>query len=144
MVFTKLNEEQKEQIKKFEVTHGKTASPSLRAMLMRGTVFEDASRIVLESPPKEKKEKSPPKEKKQKVEPEPEELIVIGIKTEPVVKPKRSYNKKPKTWEQGLEQELRAKEAKEQEQEIVLEELAVKKPRNERVRKIKNDINIVV
>ena len=142
MVFTKLNEEQKEQIKTFEVTHGKHALPSLRAMLMRGTSFEDASKIVLESPPKEPKEKKP-KEKKQKVE---EELPVIEIKTEPVVKPKRVYNKKVKqSWEDGLEQELMAKQAKEQGiEEIVLEELVVKKPRNERARKIKNDINIVV
>jgi len=145
MVFTKLNEEQKEQIKSFEITYGKTALPSLRAMLMRGTAFEDASKLVLESPTKEKKEKSLPKGKKQKIEPE-EELPVIEIKTEPVVKPKRIYNKKPKqSWEEGLEQELRAKEAKEQgTEEIVLEELVVKKPRNERVRKLKNDLSIVV
>ena len=139
MVFTKLNEEQKEQIKGFEITYGKTALPSLRAMLMRGTGFEDASKLVLESPTKEK---SPPKEKKEKkpkepkVEPE-EELPVIDLKTEPVVKPKRIYNKKPKTWEEGLEQELRAKE--EQGKEQGTEEIIVKKPR-----KLKNDVNIVV
>ena len=132
MVFTKLNEEQKEQIKGFEITYGKTALPSLRAMLMRGTGFEDASKLVLESPTKEPKEKKP-KEKKQKVE---EELPVIEIKTEPVVKPKRVYNKKVKeSWEEGLEREMIAKQAKEE----GTEEIVVKKPR-----KIKNDVNIVV
>ena len=135
MVFTKLNEEQKEQIKTFEVTHGKTALPSLRAMLMRGTSFEDASKTVLESPTKEKK--SPPKKENQKVETK-EESPVIDLEKEPVVKPKRSYNKKPKqSWEEGLEQELRAKEAKEKEEGT--EAIVMKKPR-----KIKNDINIVV
>ena len=140
MVLTKLNEEQKEQIKGFEITYGKTALPSLRAMLMRGTGFEDASKLVLESPTKEK---SPPKEKKEKkpkepkVEPE-EELPVIDLKTEPVVKPKRVYNKKPKqSWEEGFQEVLKAKEEKEQEQGT--EEIVVKKPR-----KIKNDVNIVV
>ena len=137
MVFTKLNEEQKEQIKKFEITHGKTASPSLRAMLMRGTGFEEASKLVLESPPKEPKKKKEKKEKKEKVEAE-EELPVIDLKTEPVVKPKRVYNKKVKqSWEEGLEQELRAKE--EQGKEQGTEEIIVKKPR-----KLKNDVNIVV
>ena len=129
-----MNEEQKEQIKGFEITYGKTALPSLRAMLMRGTGFEDASKLVLESPTKEPKEKKP-KEKKQKVE---EELPVIEIKTEPLdVKPKRIYKKKPKTWEEGFEEVLKAKEEKEQEQGT--EEIVVKKPR-----KIKNDVNIVV
>ena len=133
MVFTKLNEEQKEQIKGFEITYGKTALPSLRAMLMRGTGFEDASKLVLESPTKEPKEKKP-KEKKQKVE---EELPVIEIKTEPLdVKPKRIYKKKPKTWEEGFEEVLKAKE---EEQEQGTEAIVVKKPR-----KLKNDVNIVV
>ena len=133
MVFTKLNEEQKEQIKGFEITYGKTALPSLRAMLMRGTGIEDASKLVLESPTKEPKEKKP-KEKKQKVE---EELPVIEIKTEPLdVKPKRIYKKKPKTWEEGFEEVLKAKE---EEQEQGTEAIVVKKPR-----KLKNDVNIVV
>ena len=134
MVFTKLNEEQKEQIKTFEVTYGKTALPSLRAMLMRGTSFEDASKTVLESPTKEPKEKSPPKEKKLK---EPEvESPVIDLKTEPVVKPKRVYNKKVKeSWEEGLEREMIAKQAKEE----GTEEIVIKKPR-----KLKNDVNIMV
>ena len=133
MVFTKLNEEQKEQIKGFEITYGKTALPSLRAMLMRGTGFEDASKLVLESPTKEPKEKKP-KEKKQKVE---EELPVIEIKTEPLdVKPKRIYKKKPKTWEEGFEEVLKANE---EEQEQGTEAIVVKKPR-----KLKNDVNIVV
>ena len=149
MVFTKLTDEQKEQIKGFEVTYGNKALPSLRAMLMRGTGFDDASKVVLESPPKEPKEKKSPKEskeKKQKVEPE-EELPVIDLEKELVeVKPKRVYKKKPKeSWEDGLEQELRTKQAKEQgTEEIVLEELVVKKPRNERSRKLKNDLVIVV
>jgi len=133
MVFTKLNEQQKEQIKTFEVTYGKTALPSLRAMLMRGTSFEDASKTVLESPTKEKK--SPPKKENQKVEPEVESPV-IDLKTEPVVKPKRVYKKKPKTWEEGFEEVLKAKE---EEQEQGTEEIVMKKPR-----KIKNDINIVV
>ena len=132
MVFTKLNEEQKEQIKTFEVTFGKQASPSLRAMLMRGTVFEDASRIVLESPPKEKKLKEPK-------EPKVDIFVDTDIKTEQLdVKPKRKYNKKPKTWEQGYQEVLNEKEAKEKE-ENVSEPIVMKKPK-----KIKNDINIVV
>jgi len=136
MVFTKLSLEQKEQIKTFEVTFGKQASPSLRAMLMRGTAFEDASKIVLESPPKEKKEKKEKesKEKKQKVEPDVESPV-IDLKTEPVVKPKRVYNKKPKTWEEGFQEVLKAKE----EQEQGTEEIVIKKPR-----KLKNDVNIMV
>ena len=135
MVFTKLSLEQKEQIKTFEVTFGKKASPSLRAMLMRGTAFEDASKIVLESPPKEKKLKEP-KEKKLK-EPK-EELPVIDLKTEPVdVKPKRIYKKKPKTWEEGFQEVLKAKEEEEEEQGT--EAIVVKKPR-----KLKNDVNIMV
>ena len=134
MVFTKLNEEQKDQIKTFEVTYGKTALPSLRAMLMRGTSFEDASKTVLESPTKEKK--SPPKKENQKVETK-EESPVIDLEKEPVVKPKRSYNKKPKTWEDGYQEVLNEKEAKEKEEGT--EAIVMKKPR-----KIKNDINIVV
>ena len=136
MVFTKLNEEQKEQIKGFEITYGKTALPSLRAMLMRGTGFEDASKLVLDSPPKEKKLKEP-KEKKEKKLKEPEvESPVIDFKTEPVVKPKRVYNKKVKeSWEEGLEREMIAKQAKEE----GTEEIVIKKPR-----KLKNDVNIMV
>ena len=135
MVFTKLSFEQKEQVKSFEITYGKTALPSLRAMLMRGTAFEDASKIVLESPPKEPKEKKEKKEKKLK---EPEvESPVIDLKTEPVdVKPKRIYKKKTKSWEEGLEEVLKAKD---EEKEQGTEAIVVKKPR-----KLKNDINIVV
>ena len=132
MVFTKLNLDQKEQIKTFEVTHGKQALPSLRAMLMRGTAFEEASKTVLETPPKEKKPKEP-KEKKQKVD----LFVDTDIKTEPL-KPKRKYNKKQKTWEQGYQEVLNEKEAKEKE-ENVSEPIVIKKPK-----KIKNDINIVV
>jgi len=128
MVFTKLNEEQKEQIKKFEVTHGKTASPSLRAMLMRGTVFEDASRIVLESPPKERKLK----------EPKVDIFVNTDIKPKPL-KPKRSYKKKVKTWEDGFEEVLKAEEEKELEQGNVSEPIVMKKPR-----KLKNNVNIMV
>ena len=125
MVFTKLNEEQKEQVKSFEITYGKTALPSLRAMLMRGTGFEDASKLVLDSPPKEKKLKEPEVESP-----------VIDFKTEPVVKPKRVYNKKVKeSWEEGLEREMIAKQAKEE----GTEEIVIKKPR-----KLKNDVNIMV
>jgi len=128
MVFTKLNQDQKEQIKKFEVTHGKTASPSLRAMLMRGTVFEDASRIVLESPPKERKLK----------EPKVDIFVDTDIKPEQL-KPKRSYKKKVKTWEDGFEEVLKAEEEKELEQGNVSEPIVMKKPR-----KLKNNVNIMV
>ena len=79
------------------------------------------------------------KEKKQKVEPDVESPV-IDLKTEPVdVKPKRVYNKKPKTWEEGFQEVLKAKE-EEQEQTNVSEEIVIKK----KPRKIKNDINIVV
>ena len=137
MVFTKLNEEQKEQIKTFEVTFGKQASPSLRAMLMRGTAFEDASKIVLESPPKEKKPKEW-KEPKEPKEPKVDIFVDTDIKTEPLdVKQKRSYKKKVKTWEDGYQEVLKAEEEKELEQGT--EPIVMKKPK-----KIKNDINIVV
>ena len=52
MVFTKLTQVQKEGISEFEIKYGKQGLPALRAMIMRGTPFEDATKIVLASPPK--------------------------------------------------------------------------------------------
>ena len=47
MVFTKLNELDKEQIAIFKTEHGTTLTSSVRALVMRGSSFTDASELIL-------------------------------------------------------------------------------------------------
>ena len=47
MVFTKLLQEDKEQIAIFKVDHGTTLTSSVRALVMRGSSFDDASELIL-------------------------------------------------------------------------------------------------
>ena len=47
MVFNKLNELDKEQIAIFKVDHGTTLTSSVRALVMRGSSFTDASELIL-------------------------------------------------------------------------------------------------
>ena len=47
MVFNKLNELDKEQIAIFKVDHGATLTSSVRALVMRGSSFDDAKELIL-------------------------------------------------------------------------------------------------
>ena len=47
MVFTKLLQEDKEQIAIFKTEHGTTLTSSVRALVMRGSTFDDASELIL-------------------------------------------------------------------------------------------------
>ena len=47
MVFTKLSDQQKEQIAIFKADHGTTLTSSVRALVMRGSSFDDASELIL-------------------------------------------------------------------------------------------------
>ena len=47
MVFNKLNELDKEQIAIFKTEHGTTLTSSVRALVMRGSTFTDASELIL-------------------------------------------------------------------------------------------------
>ena len=47
MTFTKLNDEQKEELAIFKSEHGGTLTSSMRALVMRGSTVEDARKLVL-------------------------------------------------------------------------------------------------
>ena len=47
MVFTKLLESDKEQIAIFKIEHGTTLTSSVRALVMRGSTFDDARELIL-------------------------------------------------------------------------------------------------
>lgn len=47
MTFTKLNDDQKEELAIFKAEHGTTLTSSVRALVMRGSTVEDARKLVL-------------------------------------------------------------------------------------------------
>ena len=47
MVFQKLSDQQKEELTIFKADHGTTSTSSVRALVMRGSTFDDAKNLIL-------------------------------------------------------------------------------------------------